>query len=447
MFITIVGDNDIALHLAKLFSLENHDITIISPDKDLLKIIETHADLFAVPGDSTSRQVLINANIKKTHLLISVLKDGRLNLLTCIMGKQLGALKCIALVDNPEYLTDDCQLMYESFGVDHLISPETMVSEEIADLLRYNAAAEIFDFSGEQLFLMLLRLDENALVVGKSLDNIAEEYEKLDYRAVAIHRRSGTIIPRGEDVFMYNDMAYVVTKKEGIDHLLKLGGKKRFDINNVMIVGGGAVGTQTALSLEKKFNVKLFEMNRQRSIDLSDILHNTIIINGDARDINVIEDERIGSMDAFIAVTDSSETNILTCLLARKYGVPKTIALVENLDYVDISQNVGIDTIINKKTSIASYIVQHTLESKVFSTICLTGIDAEVFEFVVKPNSLVTKKPINKLKFPKKAIIGGIIRANEGHIAVGDFQIQEKDKVVVFALPEAFHEVDKFFKK
>ncbi len=446
MYITIVGDSDVSLHLARLFSIENHDITVITPDKDLQKVFE-NTDLMCVLGDSTSREVLLNSNIKKTDLLLCVLKDGRINMLTSMMGKQLGAKKCISMVDNPEFTKDDCIQMYNNFGVDHLISPEIMVAKEISDLLRYNAAAEIFDFSDEQLFLMLLRLDENALVIGKSLDQIVKEYEKLDYRAVAIHRKSETIIPKGDDVFMENDMAYVVTKKEGIDHLLKLGGKKRFEINNVMIVGAGAVGTQTALSLEKKFHVKLFEMNKDRANELTDILHNTLIINGDARDVNLIEEERIGSMDAFVAVTNSSETNILTCLLARRFGVPKTIALVENLDYVEISQNIGIDTIINKKTSIASYIVSHTLESKVFSTICLTGIDAEVFEFVVKPNSLVTKKPINKLKFPKKAIIGGIIRDNEGYIALGDFQIKEGDKVVVFSLPEAFNDVDKFFRK
>ncbi|MBS4013184.1 MAG: Trk system potassium transporter TrkA [Bacteroidetes bacterium] len=446
MHILIAGDNEVGLHLARLFSMENHDITLVCPDKDLIKIIETHSDLMTIVGDSTSREVLLNANVKKADLVISVLNDGRLNLLTCIMSKQLGAKVCIAKVDNAEYLEEDCKQLYISFGVDYIVSPERIVSKEITNLLKHTAAAEIFDFSDEQLFLMLIRLDKDALVVGKSLDDIVKEYEKLDYRAVAIHRKSQTIIPKGSDVFMENDMAYVVAKKEGIDHLLKLGGKKRFDISNIMIVGGGTIGSQTALALEKKFNVKLFEMNKERSIELSDMLQNTLIINGDARDINLLEDERIGSMDAFVSVTNSSETNILTCLLARRYGVKKTIALVENLDYVDISQNIGIDTIINKKTAIASYIVKFTLASKVLSTKCLTGIDAEVFEFVVKPNSPVTKKPIRKLSFPDKAIIGGIIRDNEGYIAVGDFQIKEYDKVVVFALPQAFNDVDKFFK-
>ncbi|MFO8066455.1 MAG: Trk system potassium transporter TrkA [Bacteroidales bacterium] len=445
MDILIAGDNEVALHLAKLFAMENHDTTLVCPDKDLLKVIETHSDLMTVIGDSTSRETLLSANVKKTDLLISVLHDGRLNVLTSIMGKQLGAKICIAKVDNSEYMEDDCQLMYANFGVDYLISSEKIVAREITNLLKYTAAAEIFDFSDDQLFLMLIRLDRDAPVIGKSLDEIAREHEKLDYRSVAIHRKSETIIPKGDDVFQENDMAYVVTKTGGIDHLLKLGGKERFEINNIMIVGGGSIGLQTAHELEKNFNVKLFEMNKERSEFLTDELQSTLIINGDARDINLLEDERIGAMDAFIAVTNSSETNILTCLLARKYGVKKTIALVENLDYVDISQNIGIDTIINKKTAIASYIVRFTLKSQVLTTKCLTGIDAEVFEFVAKAGSPVTKKPIKKLNFPDKAIIGGVVRNNKGYIAMGDFQIEENDKVVVFALPQAFHKVDKLF--
>ncbi|MFW5793702.1 MAG: Trk system potassium transporter TrkA [Bacteroidota bacterium] len=445
MNILIAGDNEVALHLAKLFAMENHNTTLICPDKELLKVIETHSDLMTVVGDSTSRKTLLNANIKKSDLLISVLSDGRLNLLTSIMGKQLGAKLSIAKVDNYEYMETDCQLMYSDFGIDYLISSEKIVVKEITNLLKYTAAAEIFDFSDNQLFLMLIRLEKGAPVIGKSLDQIAKEHKKLDYRSVAIHRRSETIIPKGEDVFQENDMAYVVTKTGGIDHLLKLGGKERFEINNIMIIGGGSIGSQTARQLEKQFNVKLFEMNKERSEYLTDMLQNTLIINGDARDINLLEDERIGSMDAFISVTNSSETNILTCLLARKYGVKKTIALVENLDYIEISQNIGIDTIINKKTAIASYIVRFTLKSQVLTTKCLTGIDAEVFEFVARAGSPVTKKPIKKLNFPDKAIIGGIVRDNKGYIAMGDFQIEENDKVVVFALPQAFHKVDKLF--
>ncbi|MCK5338893.1 MAG: NAD-binding protein, partial [Bacteroidales bacterium] len=256
---------------------------------------------------------------------------------------------------------------------------------------------------------------------------------------------SNTIIPKGDDQFQVNDMAYVITKPGGINDLLKLGGKQKLDIKNVMIVGGGRVGRSTSRKLEKSFRVKLFERDKEKSLQLADKLEHTLVINGDARDIQLMEDEDIRGMDAFIAVTDSSETNILSCLHARKFGVKRTIALVENIDYIDISQNIGIDSIINKKLSTASYIVRFTMHAEVTSIKCLSGINAEVMELVAKPHSSVTKKPIKDLNMPKRAIIGGVIRGNDSHIAVGDFQIEEGDKVVVFSMPEAINKVDKLF--
>ncbi len=446
MNILIAGDSEVALHLAELLSGENHDVTLVAPDKDFLKLIESHSDLLTMVGDSTSMQVLKNAGVRRTELVISAHKDGRLNLLTAILAKKMGAKKCIAKVNEPEYITKKCKSLFKELGIDYLVSPEKIAAYEIANLLTNTAAAEIFDFSEDKLSLMLVKLENQAPVLGKTLREIAKEYEQLNFRAVSIHRRAKTIIPKGEDIFQENDLAYVITKPKGIDHLLELSGKKRFDINNLMIVGGGAVGSQAAAALEKKFNVKLFEMDTERANELSDTLHSTLVINGDARNISLLESESVGSMDAFVAVTNNSETNILTCLLAKRFGVKKTIALVENIDFIEISQGVGIDTIINKKLATASYIIRFTMTADVISTKCLTSVDAEVFEFLAHEGSPITKKLIRKLNFPKQAIIGGVIRDNEGYIAQGDMQIQPGDKVVVFALPEAFHGVDKMFK-
>ena len=446
MNIIITGDSEVALHLAELLSGENHNVTLIAPNKDFLKLIESHSDLMTIVGDSTAIPVLKNANSRRANLLISAHNDGRINLLTAILAKRLGAKKCIAKVNEPEYLTEDCKNLYKELGIDFLVSPEKIAAKEIANLLTNTAAAEIFDFSEQKLSLMLVKLDAGAPVIGKSLQEIAEEYKQLNFRAVSIHRRAKTIIPKGDDVFKEGDLAYVITKPMGIDHLLELSGKQPFQINNVMIVGGGAVGTHAAAALEKKFNIKLFEMDPDRATQLTDELQKTLVINGDARNISLLESEGVASMDAFVSVTNNSETNILTCLLARRFGVKKTIALVENIDFIEISQSIGIDTIINKKLATASYILRFTMTAEVLSTKCLTSIDAEVFEFMANKGAPITRKPIRKLNFPKHAIIGGVIRDNEGYIARGDMQIQDGDRVVVFALPEAFHGVDKMFK-
>ena len=365
--------------------------------------------------------------------------------MTAIIGKKLGAKRTIARVNNTEYLEPkNCEL-FKSLGVDYLVCPERLAAEEIVNLLEQTAATETYGFSGGKLILFLIKLDENAKVVGKTLDTIASEFPYLDFRAVAIHRNSKTIIPRGNDSFKIGDLAYVISRPDGIKTLLKLGGKIEYEIKKVMIVGGGRIGHKTATRLQNVYDMKLVEIDREKSILLSNELNNVLVINGDARDIELLQDEGIEDMDAFIALTDNSETNILTCLHARKFGVKKTIALVENIDYIDISQNIGIDTIVNKKIITASYIARFTMGSEVLSSKVLHGIDAEVYEFVVKADSEVTKKPIRKLRFPEEAIIGGIVRGEDSYIAVGNFRIRAGDKVVVFSLPSAVAKIDKLF--
>jgi trk system potassium uptake protein TrkA len=447
MNIIIAGDGEVGLHLAQELAMENQNITIVDPHEDLLKMIEAHTDLLTITGDSTSVEVLQEANIKKADLLISVLHDERTNIVTAALGKQLGAKKTIARVNNLEYLKEENIARFNKMGIDALVCPEEIVANEIAHLLSQTAATEIFDFSKGKLFLFLIKLEENAPVINKSLNDIVSMFPHLDFRAVAIHRNSKTIIPKGDDMFKVNDLSYVITKPGGIDDLLKLGGKQKFEIKNVMIVGGGRVGRTTAMMLENSLNIKLFEIDKEKSLHLANHLSHTLVIQGDARDMQLMEDEDITGMDAFIAVTNSSETNILSCLHARKFGVKRTIALVENIDYIDISQNIGIDTIINKKLSTASYIVRFTMDAEVTSIKCLSGINAEVMELVAFPHSPVTRKPIKDLPVPKGSIIGGIIRGDKSYIAVGDFQIEEGDKVVVFSMPEIIHKVGKLFKK
>jgi trk system potassium uptake protein len=445
MNIIIAGDGEVGLHLAESLVNSNHNITIIDPNEELLKMVESHSDLMTINGDSTSIKVLQRANVRKSDLLISVVHEEHINLMTCILAKKLGAKKVIARVNTMENLSVENRKIYQELGIDALISPEDIAAQEIISLLKQTAATEVFDFSDGRLQLFMIKLESSAPVINKSLNEIASQNKNLEFRAVAVHRNRKTFIPRGEDTFLSGDLAYVITKPAAIEHLLKLGGKVQHDIHNVMIIGGGRVGRITAKKLEKEMNIKLIESDKERCMVLTDYLEETLIVNGDARHIQLLEDEDIRSMDAFIAVTNNTETNILTCLHARTNGVKKTIALVENIDYIDISQNIGIDTIINKKLIAASYMVRYTMGAEVTSLKCLSGIDADAMELIARPGSAVTKKPIHKLSIPEGAIIGGLVRGEKSIIATGDVQIQENDKVVVFALPEALHKVEKLF--
>jgi len=445
MKIVIAGDGEVGVHLAQELSKEDHLITMIVPDSDLIQSIEAHTDILAIEGDATFIAVLKRANIKKADLFISVLHDERTNIVSASLGKQLGAKKVIARINNQEYLSNENLKLFRQTGIDELICPEDIAAKEIIDLLKQTAATETFEFSEGKLSLFLIKLEKNAKVIDKSLTQIAKEHPNLNFRAVAIHRNRETIIPKGDDKFRVNDLSYVIAKPRGIDELMKLGGKTSIYIKNVMIIGGGRVGRTVARKLEHSLNVKVIEKNKDRALYLANQLDTGLVIHGDARDIQLLEDEDISGMDAFIAVTDNSESNILSCLHARKFGVKRTIALVENIDYIDISQNIGIDTIVCKKLSTASYTARFTMSAEVTSIKCLSGINAEVLEFVAKANTSVTREVIRNLKFPKGAIIGGIVRGKDSFIAVGDFQIRENDKVVVFALPEAIHKVDDLF--
>ena len=447
MNIIIAGDGEVGFYLAEALVDSNHNITIVDPHEELLKLVESHADLMTIVGESNSVAILKKANVAKADLVISVLHSEPINILTAILAKKLGAKYTIARVNTLQNLNIENQKIYNELGIDVLLSPEDIAGHEVVKLLQQPAAIEIFELSDGKLLVILIRISPDASVVNQSLNDIASKYKNLNFRAVAIHRGDDTFIPDGDSVFLPNDFVYVITKPEGLDQLLKMGGKQDVEINNIMVVGGGRVGKVIAKQLETELNIKLIEQNRERSLKLTDLLDETLIINGDARDINLLEDEGIEGVDAFIAVTNSSETNILTCLHAKKFGVKKTIALVENLDYIEISQNIGIDTIINKKLSAASYMIKHSMGDEVASLKCLSGINSDVVEFIAKKNSPVTKKTIRNLSMPEGVLIGGIIRGNNSYIAIGDFQIEENDKVVVFALPGISSKIEKMFLK
>ncbi|OPZ95631.1 MAG: Trk system potassium uptake protein TrkA [Bacteroidetes bacterium ADurb.Bin408] len=293
--------------------------------------------------------------------------------------------------------------------------------------------------------LFLLKLDHKSLVINKSLEQVARENPDIHFRAVAIHRNSTTIIPSGKDVFIENDLAYVITQPDDIERLLRLSGKVNFRISKIIIAGGSRIGRKSATVLQNYKNVTIIDKSDERIEQLSDILTKSLIVKGDVRNIDMLLEEGIETTDAFIAVTNSSETNILTSLLAKKFNVPRIITLVENIEFIDIAQKVGLDAIINKKLITASYITKFILSEKVSTVKYLTGADAEALELIVKPNAPITKKPICELDFPNEAIIGGYIRSGKGFIALGKSQIRAGDKVVVFVMPKDMEKVMTFF--
>lgn len=445
MKIIIAGAGEVGYHLAKHLSNESHDITVIDLDNTSLERVDSTTDVLTVTGSSTSLKILKSANCEKSDLLVAVTSSESINVSTCILAKQLGVAKTIARVENADYASEENKDLFRSIGIDHVIYPEELAAFELVKLIQRAAATDIIEFEEGKLSLIGLKLEPNLPVIRKTIEQIAHSKENLSFRIVAIHRGIRTIIPVGSDILLPNDQIFVITTHEGIEDIIKLIGKDQAKLNNIMFLGGGKIGRIAAKLLENSVNVKLIESDKEKANELADRLEKTLIIQGDGRDIDLLAQEGIIDMDGFVSVTHDAETNIITCLMAKHLGVTKTIALVDNVDYIPLTQTIGLDSLINKKLIAANNILKFIRKANIISIATLQGIDAEVMEYVAQPNSTITKKKVKDLHFPQNAIIGGYIRDNKAYITVGDTQLEANDKVVVFSLPGTINKVEKFF--
>lgn len=447
MKIIIAGAGDVGFHLAKLLSYESQDTYIIDFDGAKLNYINNHLDVITKKGDATSIKLLKEIGISSADLLLAVTESQNTNFTISVIGKALGVKKTIARINNPEFLNNDV-INFKEYGVDFMISPEELAAKEIKLLLNQSSFNDTVAFENGVFNIMGTTLGYKSPILNLTVKEVKEKYCLVDFITIAIKREgiAQTIIPRGDTVYKINDQVYFSVPSYSIKKLHPIIGKEHVDINNVMILGGSSIGEKTARNLcIDNFKVKLIERKKGKALQLAENLRNTLVINGDGRNLELLEEENIREMDAFVAVTGDSETNIMSCLVAKSKGVKKTVALVENMDYINISQTIGIDTLINKKLIAASNIFRHIRKGEILALANLHNIDAEVFEFEVQPNARVTKKVVKELRFPREAIIGGVIREGKALMSFGDFQLQSGDKAIVFCLPEAISIVEDLF--
>lgn len=448
MKIIIAGAGEVGFHLAKLLSFESQDITLIDTHRDSLSYADTHLDIRVVRGDATSIKVLENSNVTDTDLVIAVTSSETTNITVCVLAKQLGAKRTIARISNTEFIDRKDEVGFTKFGIDELISPESLAANEIELLLNQSAFNDTYEFEGGALTMIGLHLNRTNSFIDKTVKEVASVFPNLKYVPIAMQRYGTqyTIIPRGDTQFKEGDQVYFITTKEGVDEIYELTGKERHEIRNVMILGGSNIGYKTASDLCKnRFNVKLIENDKEKAFEIADDIPSCLVINGDGRNVELLLEEDVQDMDAFISVTGNSETNIMSCLVAKSKGVKKTIALVENMDYFQLSHSIGIDTLINKKLLAANNIFRYIRKGEVVAMTKLNNMNAELLEFVVTPSSKVTNKIIRDIDIPRSAIIGGVVRDGEGQIALGDFKIQSGDRVVVCCQPQSISKVEKLF--
>ncbi|RCL65803.1 MAG: Trk system potassium transporter TrkA [Cryomorphaceae bacterium] len=448
MKIIIAGAGEVGFHLAKLLSFESQDITLIDNKKSNLNIAENQLDIKTIEGNSASISVLKEANVENCDLVVSLTTSETTNFTTCFLAKQLGAKRTIARISNSEFIEGSQEIDFSSIGIDELISPESLATEEIKLLIHESAFNNSHDFEDGILKMMGVKLEKNAPFVGKTVMESASVYPGVHFMPIAIKKvgSDNTIIPRGDTVFDLGDQVYFITNHKGLTELYDLLGTEKQNIENIMILGAGRIGSKLARDLSSEgLNVKIIEIDKEKANNLAEELNNVMMLNVDGRNVDLLVEENLENMDAFIATTGNSETNIMSCLMAKSKNIKKTIALVENMDYFNLSQSIGIDTLINKKLLAANDIFRFVRKGDIVELAKLNNMDAEIVEFNVSENSKVLNKKIVNLNFPREAIIGGVIRNDEGLIVLGDFEIQLGDRVLVCSSPEALNKVESLF--
>ena len=445
MRIVIAGAGEVGSHLARMLSRENHEIVIVCSDENRLKSLSETSDLLTVKGSVTSKKLLVESGVARADLFIAVTPWDDTNIVSAILAKKLGARLTVARISNSEPLDIENRDIVADLGIDSLVYPEKIAAGEVVNTIRQSGVTMLVEFSEGRLSLLAVKMSKNAPVLNKTLAETGSAYN-IEYRAVAIQRNGKTIIPDGDVKFEPDDVVYVVTNHSGIKDILQYSGQNQEQMRQVMILGGSHIGKLIAKELGKGYHIKIFEADSDRAYQLSDVLNNTLVIHGDGTKVDLLLEEGLRKADAFIAVTGNSETNIISCLLAKNEGVRHTVAEIENLDYIRIAERLGIDVIINKKLIAANHIYRFTLSSSVSMFKYLAATGAEVLEFVTPHGSKITSKPLREINFPEGAIIGGLVRGKTGLIATGEITIQPDDHVVVFSMPSAINEVSKLFK-
>lgn len=447
MKIIIGGAGAVGTHLAHLLSHDDHDITLIDSSEERLAGLDSKFDIMTLPGSPTSIKALKDAGAENAELFVGVTPEESTNINACIIAHAIGVKKTVARIDNYEYLAPELEPFFKKLGIDSLIYPEVLAAKDIINGLKMSWVRQRWDVHDGALILLGVKLRETSQVLNRPLKELCGPDDP--YLVVAIKRGDDTIVPGGNDELRNQDLVYFMTTREYIPYIRKITGKEHYaDVKNVIIMGGGKTAVRAALTAPDYMNIKIIEQDARRCERLNQLLTNTntMVIEGDGRDVSLLMEEGIRNVQAFVALTTNAETNILACMTAKRLGVRKTIAMVENLDYVTMAESLDIGTIINKKTIAASHIYQMLLDADVSNMRSLMMVDSDVAEFVAAPGSPVTKKPVKALGLPFGVTIGGIVRHDTGILVNGNSQIEAGDSVMVFCHKHNLHKVEKFFK-
>lgn len=453
MKIVIEGAGEIGSHLAKMLRAEANEVTVIDDDAQRLAAVGAYSDVETVLGNPSSIKTIREAGVARADLFIAVypFTTQEVNIVGALLAKQMGAKRVIARINDEDYLAAENRLLFKELGIELMFYPEKSAADEIVTSLKHVSSSDTMDFAHGKLQISVFKIDEESPMVDLRLEEFIRMMtpeETALFRIIAISRDANTIIPKFDTKFQFGDVVFTVSKREGLKSIIKYFGKTDKTISRVMILGGSPIAEMVARALSSQMSaVKIIEKSKERCIALSEKLpESVVVVNGDGSNSDFLYEEGIRDYDAFLALTDSDESNVLCSVVAKKFGVPRTVAEVENIEYIRLAEEMGVDTVINKKLITAGKIFKFTLSGRARFVKYMSGSNAEIIEYTVAPGSAITKKPIKDLNFPTNAIIAGVVRGSDSFIAVGDTRIEDYDRVAIFALPQTIKEIDKFFK-
>ena len=443
MKIVIAGCGEVGTHLAKLLSREEQDITVVAEDAEKLAPLDANFNLLTIVGHPTSFRSLKEAGVASCDLFIAVTPHETRNILACSIAKHLGAKKTVARIDNYEFMDPRNRDFFNDIGADDVIYPEYLASMEILDALKRNWVRSWFELPDGELRLVGVKLRDGAPLIGKKLKDIGREIR--DFHVAAIKRNRETIIPGGDDALCPNDIVYFMSTRDHVDTIAELCGKTERRIRNVIIMGGNRIAVRLCAMAGDKYNFRILDPDKELCLSLSEKCPDALIINADARDTDALREAGIEEADAFIALSESSEANILTCLSAKEFGVFKTVAQVENIQFIPVAESLNIGTVVNKKLLASSRIFQMLLARDSSTSKVMALADAEVAEIEASEGSKITRGPVKDLHLSRDMTIAGLIRDGKGHLVGGMTVIQPGDRVVVMTLNGVIHKVERLF--
>jgi trk system potassium uptake protein TrkA len=446
--ILIIGAGEIGYELAGVLSRESHNVTVLDRSKKRLDTVNENLDVLCFEGNATSANDLVEAGVRDADILVAVTSIDEVNMIASLMSKRLGVDLVIARVRSSELSRPDAPLKSTELGIDVLIHPELSAAHQIINLLKRESASDLVNLADNKMQLIGLQIGEDSPLAGMTMIDYGRQYKQLTFRVVAISRKDQTIIPFGPNNLEENDHIFILAKTEDVSAVIRTTGKPDREIERVMVAGGTPIGTMIVhiLSNERKsWNIKLIEPNYDRAEELAKGLDDVLVLHGNPTDTHLLSTEGLAKTDAFISVTKNEDSNIISCLMAKQMDVPKTIAIVSNPDYIQLSKNIGIDAAINQKASASDEIYRHVRRGKVISVKALQDVNAEVLELQAAENSKIIDKPLQEIKLPQGCVVGAILSKSNTIIATGGSRIQPGDRVILFCLAEAIENVTKLF--